>query len=471
MSILLIDISEASISFGSKLCFAEFSAKVYAGDRIALIGDNGAGKTQLLNLLAEKSEPKTGRITRKIGLSIGYVSQTVEDFSENSGSERFNKALSAALKDHPDILILDEPTNHLDVDNRRSLLRMLERFNGAIIFASHDEELLSRLAETVWHINNKQMSIFNGSYPSYTAHLEQERLSQLAEFEQVKLERKRAHISLMKEQEQSKKSRAAGKKAIKNHKMPPIAAGIMKSASENSRGRKASELKERREDIKERLAALAPLQERKPKFILPSNFNKSKTILHIINGCVGWNGKALISGIEITLAAGSRLVLAGRNATGKSTLAKAIAGFTNLRISGEWITPPPELIGCLDQHYASLEGEKTVFENVSSISNYPAAQIRTHLNDFLFSTDNDINCKANSLSCGEKARLSLAIAAVTPKTLLILDEITNNIDIKTKRYITALLKEFPAALILISHEHDFIEDVCGDARLTFSLES
>lgn len=120
----------------------------------------------------------------------------------------------------------------------------------------------------------------------------------------------------------------------------------------------------------------------------------------------------------------------------------------------------PEDIGYLDQHYGTLNPDKTVLETIADlVPHLPHAEIRRHLNDFLFRKNEEVNALVSTLSGGEKARLSLAqIAAKTPK-LLILDEITNNLDLETKEHVTQVLKAYPGAMIIISHEADFLEEI------------
>jgi ATPase subunit of ABC transporter with duplicated ATPase domains len=462
---MLITLTDLSLSFADKLCFNDFSAKIYSGDRIAVIGDNGAGKTQLLKAIAGVSKIN-GKIIRKEQLLIDYVPQTVEEYLNLSGGERFNRALSKALKDSPDLLILDEPTNHLDAHNRHSLLRMLKNYDGAIIFASHDEDLLRELPSVLWHIYNNQIRIFSGTYDDYTAMLERERAAIGVEFARVKTEKKKAHESLMKEQERRKKSRLAGEKAAKT--LPRIAAGLMKSAAEGTAGKRAADINEKRDYLKELSSQLYRKPEAKPKFLLPSNFNISETVLHIADGAVGYNGKALLADINIILRADEKAALSGANGSGKSTLFKAIMDADNLRLGGLWHTPSE--IGYLDQHYANLEPSRTVFETIRAVSDLSNAQLRSHLNDFLFRTNNEVNCVVRELSGGEKARLSLAVMALLPKRLLLLDEITNNVDLKTKKYLAAILREYPAALFIISHEQSFIDAVCGTAPTIYEID-
>ena len=128
--------------------------------------------------------------------------------------------------------------------------------------------------------------------------------------------------------------------------------------------------------------------------------------------------------------------------------------------SGNWYAPKISDIGYLDQHYGTLSAEKTVLETIAElVPTWPHIEVRRHLNDFLFRKNEEVNALVSTLSGGEKARLSLAqIAAKTPK-LLILDEITNNLDLETKDHVIQVLKSYPGAMIVISHEADFLEEV------------
>src|SRR3989338_1417884 len=106
-----IILEDICLSFPHKTCFENFSAKIQSGQRIGLIGNNGSGKTSLLKMVLDRVTPE---------VRPGYVPQTINEFDSFSGGQRFNKALSEALSNQPDILFLDEPTNHLDRSNRRS---------------------------------------------------------------------------------------------------------------------------------------------------------------------------------------------------------------------------------------------------------------------------------------------------------------------------------------------------------------
>jgi ATPase subunit of ABC transporter with duplicated ATPase domains len=171
-----------------------------------------------------------------------------------------------------------------------------------------------------------------------------------------------------------------------------------------------------------------------------------------------------LSGITFSLSKGERIAL--ENGSGKSTFIKAILGDESIYKTGAWYTLKREDIGYLDQHYRTLDPLKSVLETMSEIvPHWSYAEIRNHLNDFLFRKNEEVTAQVNNLSGGEKVRLSLAqIAAKTPQ-LLVLDEITNNLDLETKSHVIQVLKCYPGALMIVSHEIDFlkemrVEEVC-----------
>ena len=128
--------------------------------------------------------------------------------------------------------------------------------------------------------------------------------------------------------------------------------------------------------------------------------------------------------------------------------------------SGNWHAPKISDIGYLDQHYGTLSAEKTVLETIAElVPTWSHIEVRRHLNDFLFRKNEEVNSLVAKASGGEKARLSLAqIAARTPK-LLILDEITNNLDLETRGHVIEVLKNYPGAMIVISHDTDFLREI------------
>jgi ATPase subunit of ABC transporter with duplicated ATPase domains len=207
----------------------------------------------------------------------------------------------------------------------------------------------------------------------------------------------------------------------------------------------------------------------KPTFSLAAKGVGSKNVLYISGGCAHYKVEndsgyakqfSVLKNINISLDSGCRLAVIGDNGSGKTTLFKAILDEPEIIKTGVWNAPSKEYIGYLDQYYKNLDDGKTVLETIADLTpNKTHSEIRAFLNDFLFKKNEEINKKNVFLSCGERARLSLAvIAAKTPK-LLLLDEITNNIDVQTKDHIAQVLKEYPGAMLVISHERYFLNEI------------
>ena len=168
----------------------------------------------------------------------------------------------------------------------------------------------------------------------------------------------------------------------------------------------------------------------------------------------------ILQDIHLTLHCGEKLVLQGRNGSGKSTLLKAILGQSHIIKSGTWLVPHPQNIGYLDQHYCTLNPHYSVLETiVSQRPDWDHKTLRPHLNDFLFRKNEEVNAGVNQLSGGEKARLSLACIAAKKPHLLILDEVTNNLDLETKGHVNHVLKDYPGSIIVVSHDEGFLQDL------------
>lgn len=455
-----IRLENLSLSFNHKICFQNFSAIINYGDRIAVIGNNGSGKTALVKAIAGCENILDGEIIVPGNIVMGYVPQTIENYPQLSGGERFNKELSLALSKNPDLLILDEPTNHLDIYNRKSLMGMLGRFQGTLIVVSHDEELLNTNADILWHIDNGKIKIFNGKYHNYKASytltitaLEQEKKT-------LEKEKKLMHKKLMQEQKRASNSRKGGEKKRAEGKWAPIMAGLKKCGAQASAGKRNSDISTRKENINEKISNLQIAEIIKPSFCL--NVAKVSSFpVAISDATAGYEDNfQVLSQINMSVGRNNKVALIGANASGKTTLLRAIMGDLQVLTSGNWSVPKKENIGYLDQHYSNLDLEKTVLEYIELfVPSWTHAQIRKHLNDFLFRKNEEVNEKISLLSGGEKARLSLAAIACRVPHLLILDEITNNIDLVTKEYIAQILSEYPGSLLVVSHELEFIKNI------------
>lgn len=464
----IIKCENLSLSFSNKVCFENFSVDIFSEDRIAIIGRNGSGKSSLLKIISNtiSSQKQSG-----VSISAAYIPQIISDTDSLSGGERFNQKLSEALGRHPSLLLLDEPTNHLDIENRRSLMRMLNAFHGALLVVTHDEELLEKCTDILWHIDNGKITVFRGKYRDYVENLGKQRKNFSDELKLLEREKKSMHEKLMKEQQKASKSKSAGEKKIQNKKWMKSTADLKAMKAEKSQGKNLKNIDEKKRKITEKMSEIWVPEEIIPKFYLPFQHNiADRTVVHISDGSIGYaNEKVVARNINLSLMSHERIAIVGRNGSGKTTLLKAIIGDTTVVKSGDWHLPNPCNIGYLDQHYSNLDQTKSALEIISDTN--PAwshAEIRRHLNDFLFRKNEEVNTAVSNLSGGESAMLSLAqIAAKVPK-LLILDEITNNIDIETRNHIIEVLREYPSALIVVSHDEAFLNKIGIEKTLSLA---
>ncbi len=456
-----IYINNLSLILPAKTCFANFSSQINYRDKIAIIGQNGVGKTSLLKILQNKYERLSDAIDISKDVIFGYVTQTIEDFENLSGGERFGKALREALCQNPNVLLLDEPTNHLDMNNRINFFRMLNKYDGTLIIVSHDEEVLRNYVDIFWHIQNGKIAVFKGSYDDYIKQVNLKRSALFKQISELKLQKKEMHKKLMQEQQRAKKSKQRGAKFVEQKRWLPAVAKMKQSSAEKASGKNKEIINQKSELLKEQLANLREPEIIKPKFSIDVKDVSNKVLVSICDGTIGYKeNKILLKNITLSVSGNERIAINGDNGIGKSTLLKAILNDINIEKTGTWYILKKEEIGYLDQYYKNLQFDKTVLENIADIvPDQTHTQLRKHLNAFLFHNTEEVNTKASDLSGGEKVRLSLAKIAIKTPKLLLLDEITNNLDLETKEHVIQVLRYYPGAIILISHDKDFLDAI------------
>lgn len=262
----------------------------------------------------------------------------------------------------------------------------------------------------------------------------------------------------MREQQRASKRKTYGEKKYADDK---LALRCAQARGENTTSKNKDNIQTAKNKLLEQLADLHFSEIITPKFSLSSSDSGPSMVVHISDASIGYfERQPILSGIHLSLQRGERIAITGDNGSGKSTLIKAILGDKSVYKTGYWHAIKREDIGYLDQHYSTLYPDKTVLETIADlVPDWSHAEIRRHLNNFLFRKNEEVTALVNTLSGGEKARLSLAQIAAKTTKLLILDEITNNLDLETKNHVIQVLKAYPGALIIISHDPDFFEDV------------
>lgn len=456
-------IERVSLSFPHKTCFESFSGQISFGDRIAIIGRNGSGKTSLLQLILNERAPDEGQLIYPSDIKMGYVSQVVTEHSSLSGGQRFNKLLTQVLGVNPNILILDEPTNHLDLQNRKSLVKLLHNYKGTLLVVTHDTKLLKSLFNKFWLIENGKIREFLGHYDDLRIDLDVKREKALRDYDNLEQQRKVAHKSLMKEQERAKKSRLRGEKHIEGRKWPTIVSNEKARRANETSGKKKHAIRDKKDEVSEQLRILRPQEVITPQFSISYSRSKKQTLVSIINGSVGYQENersSILSSINISVGAHERVAIIGENGSGKTTFLKSLLRNPHIYTDGEWKTLPPDSIGYLDQSYQNLKHEKSAMELLHETApGWDSLQLRRHLNNFLLRKNEEVFIKTAHLSGGERVRLSLALIAAKAPHLLILDEITNNLDLETKEHVLNVINSYPGAMVIVSHEEEFLKGI------------
>jgi ATPase subunit of ABC transporter with duplicated ATPase domains len=447
-----------SLNFSEKILFDNFSLQITFGNKIGIIGRNGSGKSSLLKIISGQLLASSGEVFIDKEIKIGYLEQILTGNFNLSGAQLINKSLTKALSNNPDLLLLDEPSNHLDYKNRKSLIKLLQNYPGTLIIVTHDIELLESCTSSIWHIENKIINVFSGKYSNYIKEITAKNNLIQQELSKLNFQKRQIHEELMREQERAKKKKEYGQKKFSNDKLSLRAA---QSKGEITHSKNLAKFNSKREILIESLTATKAPEIIIPKFFIDAAPQRNQNLIQINRGEIGYEeNKILLSNINFSLGGSGRIAITGANGCGKTTLIRAILGEKNLFKKGDWHVLNKEHIGFLDQHYKNLPSDLSAIEIISNAApNWPQFEIRKHLNNFLFRTNQEAMLPSSMLSGGEKTRLSLAqIAAKTPK-LLILDEITNNLDIETKNHVAKLLKNYPGAIIIISHDQKFLEEI------------
>lgn len=456
---LPIEITGFELCIPGRSLIHDFNTIIYPGSRIGIIGDNGSGKSSLIRAIYQAQFTVNPALNLAGDITIGYVPQLI--FHDSlSGGERFNNALSQALANFPELLLLDEPTNHLDSKNRHALFRLLRHNPSTMLVVSHDPELLNNYVDCLWHVHNGKVTIFNGGYDDYCRQLKQQRDKLCRRIDELKAEQKQQHQLLMKEQQRAKNSRMQGEKHISERKWPTVTSATKARRAENTSGKNAAKIRHLREEIRQQLDGLWQPEELNYSFALDC-VSLDKAVLSIVNGSCGYfNGGFSLNNLNLSLSGGAHLALSGDNGSGKTTLLRAIMRDPQLWTDGEWLLPIAADIAYLDQHYTNIEDNATIMEMVNQANpELSPAELREFLNRFLFRKNEEVTKTGAMLSGGEKVRLSLALIGLCRPKLLIIDEISNNIDLTTRNHIIQVLRDYPGAMIIISHDRDFLEQL------------
>ncbi|MEE2645323.1 MAG: ABC-F family ATP-binding cassette domain-containing protein [Myxococcota bacterium] len=360
-----------------------------------------------------------------------HESQFDRSCAELSGGWRVRALLAQLLLQSPDLLLLDEPTNHLDLESVAWLESFLQSFPGALILISHDRWFLDRICSHIAELSPSGLRSFTGNFSSY---LEQRALlSAQLSAQRRSQERRAAELERFVERFRYKATKA-------------------KQAQSRLKQLEKMELVDDRD----------PGESGTIHFTIPEAPPSSRVMVTLDALSQGYGETLIYERLQLELLRGSRIALVGPNGAGKSTLLKLLGGQLTYQ-GGARLTGRGVKSYSFAQHQLeSLDPALTVLQEAQGVdSDRPIAQLRGILGAFLFDAD-DIEKRVEVLSGGEKARLSLVKMLLQPVNLLLLDEPTNHLDMGSRAVLAEALRRFTGAVVLISHDRQFIDEVCEE---------
>jgi ATP-binding cassette subfamily F protein uup len=462
--VILVDAQGVVASRPGKPLFRDLSLTVSSGDRLAVVGINGTGKSTLLGVLAGSVEPDGGVVRRGRGARVVALDQTAvlpegtvrdvvgggwegaaildrlgmgdlvdAEVARLSGGQAKRAALARVLvavgeASEDDLLILDEPTNHLDMDAIVWLEEHLAGFKGGLALVTHDRHVLDRLTTRILELDRGAALVHERGYASYLE-ARAERAEREASAERKRRNLARAELAWLRRgapaRTRKPKAGIAAARAVVDGRSPEPA---------------------RADDL--------PLAElvRMPRL--------GDTVIELDGVSDGYGDLVVFEGVDLKLGPGERLGVVGANGSGKSTLLDVLAGRREPR-TGTVLRGATVRVGYYDQRGADLPPDARVRELVAGPTRQPDWSDAALLERLWFNSDAQW-APVRLLSGGERRRLQLALVLREGPNVLLLDEPTNDLDLDTLRALEDMLDAWPGTLVVVSHDRAFLERTVED---------
>jgi len=497
------------MEFGTQELYRGVNLFVGPEDRIGLAGPNGSGKSTILKLMSGELEPTRGSVDRRRGTCIAYLPQTgtvvgertvleealtafkhvddvqaemielehrmkdanmpaaelqevldrysvlqhhfgheaydresraekvlmslgfaEEDFHKQtrtqSGGFQVRLALARMLLEEPDVLLLDEPTNYLDIRSIEWLQEYLTAFKGAVVMIAHDRYLLDAVVQKVWAIESHKVFIFPGDYSKYLDDkvLRDERQAKKFEEQQQFIKRTEHFIA------QYKGRKDTAPRAMSRQKMLD------------------------KLELVEPPETIPAIRIRFPE----SNEVYGKAVdLRAVSKRFG--PKQVLQDVNLVVGGGERIGLFGANAQGKTTLLRIIAGKLVPDAGEAWTSRKTQIAYYEQGAEETINPEMTVLEAAADAgAGFTENELKGILGTFLFSGD-AVDKKVAVLSGGERSRLAIIRALLTPSNLLILDEPTNHLDIQSREILFEAMRRYRRTIVFAAHDRFMLDEL------------
>jgi ATP-binding cassette subfamily F protein uup len=468
----LLQLRQITLKYSAAPLLDQVDFQVDAGERICLLGRNGAGKTSLMRIITGEETPNDGELILPSGTVVTRLIQEIPDditgtvmevlhsglradrheeewqtdvrledlatemklppaqkFSDLSGGLKRRVLLARALAGQPDILLLDEPTNHLDLDSILWLENFLLESKMTLFFVTHDRTFLRKLATRIVELDRGQLTSWACDYDTY-------------------LERKAANI------EAEEKQWAAFDKKLAQEEVW-LRQGVKARRTRNEgRVRALQKMRLERSERRQR--------EGTARIELQAGSMSGQKVVEAKDISFDYGSGPIVRDFSSTIWRGDKIGIIGPNGGGKTTLLKLLLGQIEPQ-SGTVKLGTNLQVVYLDQLRGQIDNAKTIAQNVAGDAETVTFQgrprhIHSYLQDFLFRADR-IRMPAKMLSGGERNRLLLARLFLQPANVLVMDEPTNDLDAETLELLEELLLEYAGTLMLVSHDRAFLDNV------------
>jgi ATP-binding cassette subfamily F protein 3 len=504
----VLSVANLTKYFGAEHIFSGLTFQVQRGEKVALVGPNGAGKSTLLKIVAGMQPADEGSVQHMRGSRLAYLAQEVsfaagrtlwqemeaafahlteiqaelselepriadtsaptweadmerygelstrfehgggyeierriemvmqglnfqpeqynQPLDQFSGGQKTRAGLAAALLSDPDLLLLDEPTNHLDLETLEWLENFLRSWDGTLLVTSHDRYFLERTTKRTLDIDAGTLEDYPASYNGFV---------------QLKAERLERR---MKEYQAQQEYIARTEEFIRRYKA-------------GQRSKEAQGREKRLNRYKDQQALDKPNQPAKQiRLNLDSQLRSGELVLALRQMAVGYGKHVLMQTGEHEIHRGERVALLGPNGSGKTTLLRTLLGQMP-PIKGTFSLGHHVAISYYAQGHDALRLDATVLDEILRVNpNLGTERARTLLGSFLFHGD-DVFKRVGDLSGGERSRVAIAGLTLLPGNLLVLDEPTNHLDINAREALETTLKDYPGAMLFVSHDRQFID--------------
>jgi ATP-binding cassette subfamily F protein uup len=471
----LVTLSQLSIGFRGPQLLNEVDCQVDAGQRIGLLGRNGAGKTTLMRMISGQVQPDAGTIAFAPDAQAALLPQDVpkdlhgslfeivlqgrsrnlpanakpdwEDehaveqilsrmelrpdlpFDSLSSGMKRRVLLAQCLVSDPALLLLDEPTNHLDVQAIEWLEGFLGRWQGTLMFVTHDRMFLRKIANRILEIDRGKIFDWSCDYDTF-------------------LKRKEAALEAEEKQNALFDKKLAQEEAW-------IRQGIKARRTRNEgRVRALKELRKVRSERRERSG--------KVRLQIEQGQRSGTLVTEVKDLGFAYEDRPIVDQLSMTIERGDRVGIIGPNGAGKTTLLKLLLGELEPQ-SGNVRTGTNLQVAYFDQLRDQLDENETVQENIGGGSDSitiggKSKHVLGYLQDFLFSPER-ARTPIRFLSGGERNRILLARLFTKPANVIVLDEPTNDLDAETLELLEERLAEYEGTLLVVSHDRAFLNHV------------